>query len=219
MTTPSPSLAAPHIVWHRASVDRPAREKLLGQRGRLIWFTGLSGSGKSTIASALDVHLHRLGRATYLLDGDNVRHGLCRDLTFSDADRKENIRRIAEAARLLVDAGLIVLTAAISPFREDRAMARSRVDPGDFLEVFVDTPLEVCESRDPKGLYQKARQGIIPSFTGISSPYEAPEQPDVHIRTIDTSIEDAVTRIAAKLLDSEDLDARAVVGRERTRSS
>lgn len=171
-----------HIKRHDGVVSRADRERLLGQRGAVVWFTGLSGSGKSTVARALEERLHAAGRLVYVLDGDNIRHGLCADLDFSDAGRVENIRRIGHVAALFADAGAIVLTAFISPFRSDRAQVRELVGD-DFVEVHVDADLAVCESRDPKGLYQKARAGEIPEFTGISSPYEAPENPELRIDT------------------------------------
>ena len=190
------------IVWHEQSVDRAMREKQLGQLGCVIWFTGLSGCGKSTIANALDVMLTHEGRATTLLDGDNVRHGLCAPpavlqtehgaefaqrfgLGFGAVDREENIRRIGSVASLMASAGLITLTAFVSPYRKDRDRVREIVTaagrPGDFVEVFVDTPLEICESRDPKGLYKKARAGEIKHFTGISDPYESPQRPEIRL--------------------------------------
>ena len=150
---------------------------LNGHSGKVIWFTGLSGSGKSTLANALEVELHRQGKRTYILDGDNVRHGLNKDLGFTEADRVENIRRVAEVAKLMMDAGLIVITAFISPFRQEREMARELIGENCFVEVYVNTPLDVCEQRDVKGLYKKAREGLIPNMTGINSPYEAPEHP------------------------------------------
>jgi len=155
----------------------------MGQRPCVIWFTGLSGAGKSTIANAVEKRLHALARHTYLLDGDNVRHGLNKDLGFTDADRVENIRRVAEVARLMVDAGLVVLVSFISPFRSERRMARALVGEGEFIEVFVDTPLDVAESRDPKGLYRKARRGELKNFTGVDSPYEVPEHPELRLDT------------------------------------
>ena len=169
---------AQNVQRHAMSIVRADRERLNGHAGKVIWFTGLSGSGKSTIANALEQELHAQGKRTYILDGDNVRQGLNKDLGFTDADRVENIRRIAEVARLMMDAGLIVLTAFISPFRQERQMARELVGAAHFFEVFVDTPLALCESRDPKGLYKKARNGQLPNMTGINSPYESPEAPD-----------------------------------------
>ncbi|MDD1793853.1 adenylyl-sulfate kinase [Enterovibrio makurazakiensis] len=172
-----------NVVWHRHAIDKDFRAEQKKQRPALLWFTGLSGSGKSTVAGALENKLAELGYHTYLLDGDNVRHGLCRDLGFSDHDRRENIRRVGEVAKLMTDAGLIVLSAFISPFREERQLVRELLPDGEFLEVYVDTPLDVCESRDPKGLYKKARAGEIKAFTGISSAYEAPESPEIHLHT------------------------------------
>ena len=172
---------AANLRWQTLQVDRPARAALIGQRPRVIWFTGLSGAGKSTIANLVEARLHAQGRHTYLLDGDNVRHGLNRDLGFTEADRAENIRRIAEVARLMADAGLIVLVAAISPFRADRLAARERIGAEDFVEVFVDTPLSVAEARDPKGLYRKARAGQLANLTGLGSPYEAPDSPELRL--------------------------------------
>lgn len=181
-----------NIVWHNQSITKEKRLTLLNQKPCILWFTGLSGSGKSTIANAVELELFKRGRKTYLLDGDNVRHGLNKDLGFSEQDRIENIRRIGEVAKLFVDSGLIVLTAFISPFKSDRQIARSLVKYDEFIEVFIDTPLEVCEQRDPKGLYKKARDGAIKNFTGISSPYEAPEDPQIHIKTDEHSIEECV---------------------------
>ena len=169
--------------WQAHEVSKSARAQLKGQKPCVVWFTGLSGSGKSTIANALERRLHALGRHSYLLDGDNVRHGLNRDLGFTDADRVENIRRVAEVARLMADAGLIVLVAFISPFRAERDMARGLMEPGEFVEVFVHTPLEIAETRDPKGLYRKARRGELPNFTGIDSPYEEPIHPELRLDT------------------------------------
>lgn len=163
------------------SITRRDRERMGGHKGRVIWFTGLSGSGKSTMANALELELHARGLRTYLLDGDNVRQGLNKDLGFTDADRVENIRRIAEVARLMMDAGLIVMTAFISPFRREREMARALIGPENFLEVYISTPLAVCEQRDVKGLYKKARNGLLPNMTGLHSPYEAPEHPDIEL--------------------------------------
>lgn len=174
---------------------------LNGQKPCILWFTGLSGSGKSTIANAVESRLFAMKRPTYLLDGDNVRHGLNKDLGFDDAARVENIRRIGEVSKLFVDAGLIVLTAFISPFQADRDQVRKLVDADEFIEIFIDTPLEVCEQRDPKGLYQKARKGDIPHFTGISSPYEAPVDPEIRVRTAESTIEEAVEQIVAYLTE------------------
>ena len=181
-----------NIVWHNQSITKEKRLTLLNQKPCILWFTGLSGSGKSTIANAVELELFKRRRKTYLLDGDNVRHGLNKDLGFSEQDRIENIRRIGEVAKLFVDSGLIVLTAFISPFKSDRQIARSLVKYDEFIEVFIDTPLEVCEQRDPKGLYKKARDGAIKNFTGISSPYEAPEEPQIHIKTDEHSIQECV---------------------------
>jgi len=189
-----------NITWHDHSITKTDRAKIKDQKPSILWFTGLSGSGKSTIANALEGRLYELGRDTYLLDGDNIRMGLNSDLGFSDSDRVENIRRIGEVCRLFVDAGLMVLSAFISPFREDRAMVRSLVDSEEFIEIYIDTPLDICESRDPKGLYQKARSGDIAHFTGISSPYEVPQRAEI---TIDThmSIDEAVAYIIDYLKD------------------
>jgi bifunctional enzyme CysN/CysC len=172
-----------NVHWQALDVDRVARADLKGQKPCVVWFTGLSGAGKSTVANLVEKRLHAMGRHTYILDGDNVRHGLNKDLGFTEADRVENIRRVAEVSRLMVDAGLIVLVSFISPFRSERRMARELVGAGEFVEVFVDAPLAVAESRDPKGLYKKARRGELKNFTGVDSPYEAPEQPEVHLDT------------------------------------
>ncbi|MEZ4472349.1 MAG: adenylyl-sulfate kinase [bacterium] len=180
-----------NLTWHGHQVTAEGRAALLGQRGAVLWLTGLSGSGKSTLAMAAEARLLSAGRLAYVLDGDNVRHGLNADLGFADADRRENIRRVGEVARLLADAGLIVLAAFISPFREDRARVAARVGDG-FHEIHVATSLDVCEARDPKGLYQRARDGLIPAFTGISSPYEAPESPALRIDTGSVDLEVAV---------------------------
>ena len=174
---------AANIHWQALTVDRAARAASLQQTPRCIWFTGLSGSGKSTIANLLEKRLHEQGRHTYILDGDNLRHGLNRDLGFTQADRVENIRRVAEVARLRVDAGLVVLVSFISPFRAEREMARSLFAAGEFVEVFVDASIAECERRDPKGLYAKARRGELKNFTGIDSPYEAPLTPDLHLHS------------------------------------
>jgi bifunctional enzyme CysN/CysC len=181
------------------SVDKTARAALKQQKPVVVWFTGLSGSGKSTIANALEQRLIALGRHSYLLDGDNVRHGLNRDLGFTAADRVENIRRIAEVAKLMVDSGLIVLTAFISPYRAERDMARQLLEEGEFIEVHVDTPLEVAEARDPKGLYRKARGGELKNFTGIDAPYEAPQSPELRLNTVDCTADEAAERVLALL--------------------
>lgn len=180
-----------NIVYHHGDVLRADREKLLGQRGVTVWFTGLSGSGKSTLAVAVERALHEMGKLTYILDGDNIRHGINSNLGFSPEDRKENIRRIAEISKLFRDVGVINLTAFISPYREDRQLARDLSD-NDFVEIFVDAPLDACEQRDPKGLYKKARAGEIPEFTGISAPYEAPEKPELHVKTAENSVDECV---------------------------
>ena len=170
-----------NLTWHNTKISKSDREKLNNHKGVCLWFTGLSGSGKSTVANELEVELNKLGTHTYLLDGDNVRLGLNNNLDFSDEGRKENIRRIGEVAKLFVDAGIVVLTAFISPFREDRDNVRNLLNDNEFIEVFVDADLETCESRDPKGLYKKARTGEIKDFTGISSPYEAPLNPELKL--------------------------------------
>ncbi|OLK02075.1 sulfate adenylyltransferase subunit CysN [Xanthomonas oryzae pv. oryzae] len=180
---------AGNVHWQHLDVDRSARARIKGQAPRVLWFTGLSGAGKSTVANLVDKRLHALGYHTFILDGDNVRHGLNRDLGFTDEDRVENIRRVAEVARLMADAGLIVLVSFISPFRAERQLARERFDQGEFVEVFVDVPLAVAESRDVKGLYRKARAGQIPNFTGIDSPYEAPETPEIHLHADGENVE------------------------------
>jgi bifunctional enzyme CysN/CysC len=173
-----------NVHWQALEIDRQARAALKHQKPSVLWFTGLSGSGKSTVANTLEKMLHAAGRHTYMLDGDNVRHGLNRDLGFTDEDRVENIRRVAEVAKLMADAGLIVLVSFISPFRSERRLARELMEPGEFIEIFVDTPIEECARRDPKGLYRKAAEGKIKNFTGISSPYERPEHPEVHLHTV-----------------------------------
>lgn len=176
-------------------INKKSRSNLKRQEARILWFTGLSAAGKSTIANLVDARLHALGKHTYLLDGDNIRLGLNRDLGFTEADRVENIRRIAEVAALMVDAGLITLVAFISPFRRERAMARRLVGAGEFIEIFVDTPIAVAEARDPKGLYRKARRGELKYFTGIDSPYEPPQNPEIRIDTTVLSAETAAERI------------------------
>ncbi|EDY38165.1 adenylylsulfate kinase [Cyanobium sp. PCC 7001] len=188
-----------NIVWHHSTVTRSARAHQRGHRSAILWFTGLSGSGKSTLANAVNSALFEQGLACYVLDGDNIRHGLCKDLGFSDADREENIRRIGEVARLFLDAGVVVLTAFVSPFKADRDRVRALVGDGDFVEIFCDAGLEVCEQRDTKGLYAKARAGEIKDFTGISSPYEAPEQPELRVDTGTRTLEDCVSEVLAEL--------------------
>ncbi len=194
---------AQNVHRQSLSIDRKARETLNGHAGKVLWFTGLSGSGKSTIANALEVELHGRGLHTYILDGDNIRQGLNRDLGFTDTDRVENIRRIAEVAKLMMDAGLIVMTSFISPFRRERDLARELIGTDNFIEVFVDTPLEVCEQRDVKGLYKKAREGKIPNMTGVNSPYEAPLAADITIRTQETPLAESV-RVLRERLESPD---------------
>ena len=190
---------ATNIQWQELFVDKVARATLKGQRPCVLWFTGLSGAGKSTIANTLEKRLHALGRHTYLLDGDNIRHGLNKDLGFTDADRVENIRRVAETAKLFVEAGLIVMVSFISPFRSERRMARDLLQDGEFIEVFVDTPIEVCEARDPKGLYRKARAGLISNFTGINSLYEAPEKPELKLDTGSSNPESLAEAVLVEL--------------------
>lgn len=192
-----------NIVWHPVSVTSDERERRNRHRGVVIWFTGLSGSGKSTLANALEKRLFDMGCQTAVLDGDNVRHGLCGDLTFSEVDRKENIRRIGEVAKLFAEAGTIAITAFISPFREDRKQSRALMPHGDFFEVYVDCPLDVCEQRDVKGLYKKARAGEIPAYTGISSPYEIPDRPDCVVKTAEAPLNECLDRVLQLLIDRE----------------
>ncbi|MEB3159472.1 MAG: adenylyl-sulfate kinase [Synechococcus sp.] len=201
--------ASTNIAWHHASVDRAARAEQRGHRSAILWFTGLSGAGKSTLANAVNQALFERGLATYVLDGDNVRHGLCKDLGFSDADREENIRRIGEVAKLFLDSGVIVLTAFVSPFRADRDKARALVDDGDFIEVFCAADLGVCEQRDTKGLYAKARAGEIKEFTGISSPYEAPEAPELEVDTGAAALEVCVDQVVNALIKRGIIPAQA----------
>ena len=189
-----------NTVWHKSVVTRGDREKLHKHKSVVLWFTGLSGSGKSTLAHAIEERLYKNGISTYVLDGDNVRHGLCSDLSFTDSDRVENIRRISELAKLLTDAGIITLTAFISPFKVDRDEARKRMPHGDFLEIYCQCPIEICEQRDVKGLYKKARAGEIPFFTGIDSPYEAPVGSELVINTSDVSLEDSVQEVLNLLM-------------------
>ena len=196
-----------NVIWHSHAVDQQSRSEQKKQQPLVIWFTGLSASGKSTIAGALEQILARQGYHTYLLDGDNVRHGLCKDLGFSDNDRKENIRRVGEVARLGVDAGLIIVAAFISPFRDDRRIVRDILPEGQFVEVFVDAPLEVCKQRDPKGLYEKAERGEIKMFTGIDSPYENPESAEVTLDADNLSVAESVNLLLSYLNNSGVLKA------------
>ncbi|UTW47829.1 adenylyl-sulfate kinase [Bacterioplanoides sp. SCSIO 12839] len=188
-----------NIVWHEHPVDKSIRSYMKKQRPCLLWFTGLSGSGKSTIAGAVESKLSERLHHTYLMDGDNVRHGLCGDLGFTEEDRNENIRRVGEVANLMVDAGLIVLTAFISPFKSNREVVRSMLKEGEFIEVHIDTPIEECEKRDPKGLYKKARAGEIKDFTGIDSPYEAPENAEITIENYNITVDVAANRVISYL--------------------
>ncbi len=188
-----------NTVWHHATVTRARREALNGHKSVILWFTGLSGAGKSTLAHAVEEKLHQLGCRTFVLDGDNVRHGLCGDLGFSAQDREENIRRVGEMAKLFIEAGEIVLTAFISPFRSDRAKVRGLVPHGDFLEVYCHCPLDICEQRDVKGLYRRARAGEIKDFTGISSPYETPENPELVVNTSRYNLEECVDQVLSLL--------------------
>jgi len=197
--SPQESLMSTNIVWHAHTITREMRAKQKGQRPVMIWFTGLSGAGKSTIANAVESWLHDNGFHSYLLDGDNIRHGLNKDLGFSDKDRVENIRRIGEVGKLFVDSGMIALSAFISPFRADRQMVRQLFEPGDFVEVYIATPIDVCEERDPKGLYKKARAGVIKQFTGIDSPYEAPSNPEIVIDTSRNNVEQSALLVVEYL--------------------
>ena len=206
LTSKGPST---NIVWHHSSVDRAARAHQRGHRSAILWFTGLSGAGKSTLANAVNSALFEQGLACYVLDGDNVRHGLCQDLGFSDADRTENIRRIGEVAKLFVDAGVVVLTAFVSPFQADRDRVRALVPEGDFIEVHCAANRAACETRDTKGLYAKARAGVIKEFTGISSPYEEPEQPELRVETGSQSLEDCVDQVIAHLQEQGIIPAAA----------
>jgi adenylylsulfate kinase len=190
-----------HTVWHEPDIYRADREQLNGHKSAILWFTGLSGSGKSTLAHAVEDTLYKRGIRTYVLDGDNVRKGLNKDLGFSDADRTENIRRIGEVSKLMVDAGIMTLTAFISPFIKDRDIVRELVKAGDFIEIYCKASLEVCEQRDPKGLYKKARAGEIPEFTGINSPYEPPEKPEIVVTTDERSIEECIEQVIGYLED------------------
>ena len=200
MSTPK----AENLTWHIGEVDREARAAAHGHRGAVLWFTGLSGSGKSTIGHRVERMLIERGAFAYVLDGDNVRHGLNSDLGFAAEDRVENIRRIGEVARLFADAGALVLSAFISPYRKDRDRVRGLMGPGEFIEVFVDTPLEICEARDPKGLYKKARAGEISNFTGLDAPYEVPENPEVHLQTANLSVDAAAAQVT-RYLDEQNI--------------
>ncbi|QBG34335.1 adenylyl-sulfate kinase [Litorilituus sediminis] len=190
-----------NTVWHDQHVSKEQRAQLKKQKPCLLWYTGLSGSGKSTVANAVDALLFERGCHSYLLDGDNVRHGLNGDLGFSDEERVENIRRISEVAKLFLDAGLIVSTAFISPFASDRALAKEKIAAGEFIEVYIDTPIAVCEQRDPKGLYKKARAGEIKDFTGIDSDYDVPETPQIHVKTDQQSVEQCAEQIVNHLIE------------------
>lgn len=184
-----------NVVWHHATVTRQRREELHGHRGAVLWFTGLSASGKSTLAHAVEEALHQQGCRTFVLDGDNIRHGLNSDLGFSIEDRDENLRRVGETAKLFLEAGTIVLAAFISPMRREREMIRSLMPHGDFMEIYCDAPIDVCERRDPKGLYEKARNGVIKDFTGISSPYEKPSEPELIVRTGQDGLEECISQV------------------------
>ena len=188
-----------NTVWHEQHVSKEQRASIKNQKPCLLWYTGLSGSGKSTVANAVDALLFELGCHSYLLDGDNVRHGLNGDLGFSDEARVENIRRISEVSKLFLDAGLIVSTAFISPFSQDRASAREKLAQGEFIEVYIDTPIDICEQRDPKGLYKKARAGEIKDFTGIDSTYDVPVNPEIHVKTAEQSIQQCAEQIVGYL--------------------
>jgi len=197
-----------NVVWHQHNITKQDRANKKSQKPCIIWFTGLSGSGKSTIANALEDMLFKNDNFTYLLDGDNIRHGLNSDLGFDDKSRIENIRRVGEVAKLFVDSGQIVLTAFISPFNKDRELVKNLVEDDEFIEVFVDAPLEVCEKRDSKGLYKKARAGEIKNFTGISSPYEAPINPDIHIKNVSISVKEACEQIMKYLVDKNYIERK-----------
>jgi adenylylsulfate kinase len=194
---------ANNITWHQSTVSKRDRQLINGHKSCVLWFTGLSGSGKSTLANAVDHELYKQGIRSYILDGDNIRHGLNKDLSFGNNDRKENIRRIGEVAKLFVDSGLIVSSAFISPFRQDRALVRSMFEQQEFIEIFLNCPIQVCECRDPKGLYKKARQGEITDFTGITSPYEIPDLPEIIIETNYTSVEQSIVQILSYLKEKK----------------
>lgn len=200
--------ASKNIYWHSATISRADREKLNGHKSAILWFTGLSGAGKSTLAHAVEDRLYQLGTRTYVLDGDNIRHGLCKDLGFSDADRTENIRRIGEVAKLFTDSGVMALTAFISPFRSDRDAVRELVEAGDFIEIYCKCDLDVCEQRDVKGLYKKARAGEIPEFTGINSPYEEPLKPEIVVDTGAQGIEESVEQVINTLIERKIIPAK-----------
>ncbi|MGF1603453.1 MAG: adenylyl-sulfate kinase [Thermosynechococcaceae cyanobacterium] len=189
------STKSSNVVWHESTISRQDRETLNNHKSAILWFTGLSGAGKSTLAHAVEAKLHEMKCRTFVFDGDNVRHGLCADLGFSDEDREENIRRVGEMAKLFTEAGVIALTAFISPFRSDRDRVRNLVPDHDFIEIYCQASLEVCEERDVKGLYKRARSGEITHFTGISSPYEAPEQPEISVETGSKSLEDCAQQV------------------------
>ena len=196
-------MKTPNIIYHNATVTRERREKLNSHKSAIIWFTGLSGSGKSTLAHSVEEELHKSGCRTFVLDGDNVRHGLSSNLTFNDDDRKENIRRISEVAKLMMEAGVIVMTAFISPFKKDRNLVRQLLLQSDFIEIYCKASLEACESRDVKGLYKRARAGEINNYTGIDSPYEAPENPELVVNTGDESVEGSVAKVIDFLKSKE----------------
>lgn len=195
-----------NVVWHSTKVDKPMREDRNGHRGAVIWLTGLSGAGKSTLAVNLEEELFSMGYHTYVLDGDNVRHGLNGDLGFTPEDREENIRRVGEVAKLFADAGTIVITAFISPYRQDRQRVRAIMDDGDFIEIYVECDIEVCKDRDPKGLYKKAISGEIPNFTGISAPYEEPENAEITVDTAELSVAKSVDHMVEQLNDHGIID-------------
>lgn len=196
-----------HTVWHRATVTRLRRERLHGHKSAILWLTGLSGAGKSTLAHAVEEKLHRIGCSTFVLDGDNIRHGLCSDLGFSQEDRIENIRRVGEMAKLMLEAGIITITAFISPFKSDRSFARKLVPHGEFLEIYCRCPLEICEKRDVKGFYKRARAGEIQDFTGISSPYEAPDKPELIVDTGERSLDESAAAVIGLLKSRRALPA------------
>ena len=204
-----------NVVWQETEITKERRNNLNNHKSVILWFTGLSGSGKSTIANTLEVVLHRLSIRTYLLDGDNIRHGLNKDLGFSDTDRTENIRRIGEVAKLFIDSGTMALTTFISPFRDDRKIVRDLVEEKDFVEIYVQCPLDVCEQRDVKGLYERARKGEIKKFTGIDSPYESPINPEITIDTSVDSVDDAVNKILSYLIKNSYVQLRRKGDKEK----